>query len=313
MWGFLSAVLVRYSLMQRLQWWLKKWRVNNWSMSKFWKIIIKLVHYIHFMVLYFEWEGGVHSLQLLPQRTKHLPPAFVHSHPTEVIYPQRAPQFTTDSQGCSAVFAGVTVSEWGHFCASYLGFYLAFDWRLVLYLYLLVHLQQPHLRSSFGHCVAHFKWASFKRDQNEFWWNPRRYWRLWEIPEDVVCMDLSTSDLSCIPHADFCLHRGCSSSYMPPNLALNRYGSHFELQPSDPTWWPVWVVMHCPLEPQRCCNSWWWASSWELPGTLGVQQQHFQKHHSNWGKLLYDSGFKFSCIYISTWWVWNVDLESLGA
>lgn len=97
-------------------------------------------------------------------------------------------------------------------------------------------------------------------------------------------MDLSTSDPSCVPHACLCLHWGCSSLFMPLLVALRGHTSLHELQPYDRRRWSAWAVLHGPLEPHWCCNSWRWTPYWELPRGLGVQHWDLQKHHCNWGE-----------------------------
>lgn len=162
-----------------------------------------------------------------------------------------------------------------------------------LKLCLLVHVFQLHFRSSFGlseldpisYNKADFNCAFTNSQHNEFWWNPLCYRRLWEVPEDLICVDLSTSDLSGIPHAGFSLHRGSPSSFMPLSRALSGDSSLFKLQPSNHPWWTTWPVLHRPFKPQQCWISWQWTSyPEELPGRLGVQHRDISKHYSNWGE-----------------------------
>lgn len=110
--------------------------------------------------------------------------------------------------------------------------------------------------------VAYFLCASPKSQRNGFWWNSLPNRGLWKIPEDLVCLDLCTSNLSGIPYAGLCLHRGCSSTSMSRLRFLSGSSSLFELQPqlSVCRWWSAQSVLHSPLEPQWCCCSWQWTS-----------------------------------------------------
>lgn len=127
-----------------------------------------------------------------------------------------------------------------------------------------------------------FRCASTRSQRNEFWWNSLSYRGLWKVPEDLVCMDLCTSDLSGISHAGLRLHRGCPSTCVPLHLALSGCSGLFKRQPQSSvcSWFPAWAVLYSTLEPQQCCSSWRWTPYWELSGRLELQHRNLSKHHS---------------------------------
>lgn len=170
-------------------------------------------------------HNSSHSQQTPPSCFKFTPITARLDHPAT------ASHFTRNI--CRSLSTGVTACEWAPDTSSGL-LWQIFDCRCVCLCNcgsltlpaLLDRLCQTKTVTKKG---TFLKRASPSSHRNEFRWNSLSHWRLWEVPEDLVCVDLCASDLSGVPHAGLCVHRRRSPTFVPLCVALRRRSGLVEL------------------------------------------------------------------------------------